>query len=42
MEAEKPFEKRFPFKLVPTNLPGAYAVPPPPAGFELAKATSAH
>ena len=41
MEAEKPFEKRFPFKLVPTNLPGAYAVPPPPAGFELAKATSA-
>ncbi len=41
MDAEKPFEKQFPFKLVPTNLPGAYAVPPPPAGFDLAKATSA-
>jgi hypothetical protein len=41
MHADKPFEKRFPFKLVPTNLPGAYAVPPPPAGFDLAKATSA-
>jgi hypothetical protein len=41
MDADKPFEKRFPFKLVPTNLPGAYAVPPPPAGFDLAKATSA-
>jgi Peptidase A4 family len=41
MDADKPFEKRFPFKLVPTNLPGAYAVPPPPAGFDLVKATSA-
>jgi Peptidase A4 family len=41
MDADKPFEKRFPFKQVPTNLLGAYAVPRPPAGFELAKATSA-
>jgi hypothetical protein len=41
MERDEAFEKLFPFKLTPTNLPGAYAVPPPPSGFDLAKATSA-
>ena len=39
-ETHEAFRQMIPYDLVPTNLPGVFASPPPPGDFDLAGAAS--